>query len=141
MGDASQPQLSRKQTIDQRIAAIRTRLQELEELREVAPAPTPSTHLERLDVAHRRSAAAKVGARRALASSAQAFRNAAAAHDQAANEHAKVAASGAGDTDKHLRQEAFHRAAAIADQQRAEGAESLLSGVDPIAPANPGSKN
>ena len=66
-----------------------------------------------------------------LASSAEAFRKAAEAHERAASMHDKKAAAGIGDVIGHERQATFHRAAATADWQRAERAQSLLSDHEP----------
>jgi hypothetical protein len=73
-------------------------------------------------VAQRHLAAAE----RAIAASVLAFRRAADAHGHAAIQHERDAAAGFGDRDEHERQAAIHRAAAVADTQRAECAQLLL---------------
>lgn len=94
-----------------------------------------ATTRERREAGQRHAAEAQAAAVQALTSSAQAFRRAAEAHERVASLYRGTAAKGTGDVPEHERQAAFHLAAAAAARQRAEHAESLLSGPEPVRPA------
>jgi hypothetical protein len=128
----------RRQEIDTRLDAVRARLQELRERRRGWDADTSVAAAgtsERLEAAQRHAAEAHAAAALVLASSAEAFRRAAEAHERVADIHDRTAASRIGDVREHERQAALHRAAAAADRQRAEHAESLLSEPGQAEPA------
>jgi len=84
--------------------------------------------------AQRHAAEARVAAELVLAASAEAFRNAAGAHERAASLHEGTAAAGIGDVRGHERQAALHRAAAATNWQRAERVQSLLSDHERAGP-------
>jgi hypothetical protein len=115
---------NRREEIRQGLGAIRARIDELraEQQGEV----TPAALRERIASAQRQLAASLAAADQAVAASVRAFRRAAEAHEQAGLQHERASAAGFGDRDQHERQAAIHRAAAVADTQRAERAESLL---------------
>jgi hypothetical protein len=83
-----------------------------------------------LEAAQRHAAEAHAAALHVLAASVSAFRRAAEAHERVASANDKAAAAGIGDVAQHERQAALHRAAAAADWQRAERAQSVLSGPE-----------
>ena len=129
----------RRQEIDARLAAVRARLETLRQRdrgweSRKRPAATPE---ERLAAAKRHAAEAHAAAAEVLASSAEAFRHAAQAHERAAGIHEQTAVKGIGDVPEHQRQAAHHRAAAAADWQRAERAQSLISDHARTRPAPP----
>jgi hypothetical protein len=115
---------SRRETARRRLDAIHTRIGELQASGQGDA--SPAAIRERLTSAQRHLAAAQAAAERAIAASVRAFRRAAEAHEHAAIQHARAAAAGFGDKDEHERHAAIHRAAAVADRQRAERAQSLL---------------
>lgn len=115
---------SRREEIEQRLAAIRTRMDELKAVRQDDASPAAVS--TRIDSAERRAAASQAAAQRAIAASIRAFRRAAEAHEHAALQYERAAAAGFGDKKEHQRQAARHRAAAAVDIQRAERAQSLL---------------
>jgi len=117
---------SRREEIRQRLAAIRTRMDELKAGWQ--DDANPAAVSERIGSAQRQAAASPAAAEHAIASNIRAFRRSAAAHEQAALQYERAAAAGFGDKDQHERQGARHRAAAAADTQRAEYAQSLLQG-------------
>ena len=112
---------SRGEEIRQRISAVRARIDELNQGDAAGKAAS-----ERLAAAQRHMAASQAAAERAIAASIRAFRRAAEAHQRAAIKHEQAAAAGSGDKDEHMRQAAIHRAAAAANLQRAERAQSQL---------------
>jgi hypothetical protein len=121
------PSPGRRREIDTRLDAVRARLRTLRQRGVDADKHWTATPSERVAAAQRRAAEAYAAALQVLASSAEAFRRAAEAHERAAGMHARTAAAGIGDVRGHERQAALHRAAAAADRQRAERAQSLLS--------------
>ena len=90
---------------------------------------------ERLKAAQRHAVEAQAAAAQVLATSAEAFRHAAEAHERAASMHERTAEAGIGDVGGHERQAVLHRAAAVADWQRAARAQSLLSESERAQPA------
>jgi hypothetical protein len=125
----------RRREIDTRLVAVRARLKELRERNWNAVKSRAAPPGERLEAAQRHAAEAHAAAAQVLASSAEAFRRAAEAHERVASMHERTAASGIGDVRQHERQAALHRAAAVADWQRAERAQSLLSEPERAGPA------
>jgi hypothetical protein len=115
----------RQEELVVRLDAVRGRLQELR-LRDMDAAKNLAATSERLEAARCHAAEAHAAAVRALASSAQAFRRAAEAHERVASMYRRATANGTGDVSKRERQAALHRAAAAKARQRAEYAESLL---------------
>jgi hypothetical protein len=128
------PRPSRRREIDDRLAAVRARLEELRERRRGADR-TWAGASERLEAAQRHAAEAHAAAAQMLVSGVEAFRHAAEAHERAASLHEKAATSGAGDRREHERQAALQRAAAAEDWRRAERAQSLLSPPERAGPA------
>lgn len=124
MGDKPESPESRREEIGQRLRAIHARMDELHAERQGEA--TPAAFSERIASAQSLAAASHAAAVQAIAASARAFRRAADAHERAALQHERAAAAGFGDRDQHERQAAIHHAAAVADSQRAERAESLL---------------
>ena len=129
------PLPGRQREIDTRLDAVRARLQVLRERDVFAGTRWTTSPRERVAAAKRYAAEARAAAARVLASSAEAFRNAAEAHERAAAMHERTAARGIGDVPGHERQAAIHRAAAVADWQRAERVQSLLSNREQVEPA------
>ena len=129
------PPPGRRQHYGTRLDAVRARLKELGE-RDPDAARDLAAASERLEVAVRHAAAAHAFAVQVLSSSAEAFREAAEAHEHAARVHDRTAAAGIGDVLGHERQATLHRAAAAADWQRAERAQSLLSESEQAGPAD-----
>jgi len=121
------PPPGRRREIDNRLDAVRARLKKLQERDWDAVKSRTAAPGDRLEVAQRHAAEAHAAAAKMLASSAEAFRRAAEAHERVASVHERAAASGIGDVRMRERQAALHRAAAVADRQRAERALSLLS--------------
>jgi hypothetical protein len=121
------PPAERRREIDARLEAIRTRLNKLRERNRDPVKNLSAAPGERVEAAQRHAAEAYAAAAQVLASGAEAFRKAAESHERAANVHERAAASGIGDVGHHERQAVLHRAAAAADRQRAERAQSLLS--------------
>jgi hypothetical protein len=68
----------------------------------------------------------QLAASRAAGSSAAAFRQAAAAHDSAADAHERSSAAGIGVWSEHERMTVFHRAAAETDRSQADTADHHL---------------
>jgi hypothetical protein len=131
------PLPGRRREIDTRLDAVRARLKKLRDRDrgwDAVRSRTASSS-ERLEAAQRHAAEAQASAAQVLASSAEAFRNAAEAHERAASMHERTAAAGIGDVRMHERQAVLHRAAAAADRQRAERAQSLLSEHEEAGPA------
>ena len=114
----------RREEIEQRLAAIRMRMDELKAVRQDDASPAAVT--ERVASAQRQAAASQAAAEQAIAASIRAFRRSAEAHEQTALQYERAVAAGFGDKDQHERQAARHRAAAATDIQRAERARSLL---------------
>ncbi len=81
----------------------------------------------RLAAAHRHAARSQAAAEQAITSSINAFRRAADAHDILAAAYERLAAAGGDDAQLQQQQAARHWAAATADWQRAERAQSILS--------------
>ena len=130
MSNESEQAARRRGEIEQRLDAISTRMEELAHRAGTTPGTgMPSDWHKRVEEAHRHADAAQTAAILALGHSAAAFRIAAAAHDRAAAEHESAVA---GDPHEHQRRAELHRAAAISERQRAERAESLASGADPV---------
>jgi len=124
------PPLGRQQEIDARLDAIRDRLKQLRERDWDGVKNQDAVPGERLAAAQRYAAEAAAAAVQVLAASAEAFRRAAEAHERVVGVHERAAAAGIGDVLGHERQATLHRAAAVADWQRAERAQSLLSELD-----------
>jgi hypothetical protein len=108
-----------------RIAAIRMRIDGLQLAQRVNRPPVSSG--EQFAEAQHRAAASEATAQLAVAASIEAFLRAAEAHERVAIRHEASAAAGSGDEERHHQRVAFHRAAAAADRQRAETAQSLLA--------------
>jgi hypothetical protein len=121
--DKPESREGRREEIGQRLAAIRTRMDELKAVRQDDASPAAVS--ERIGSAQRQAAASHAAAEQVITGSIRAFRTAAGAHEHAALQHERAAAAGFGDKDQHERQAARHRAAAAADTQRAEWAQSL----------------
>ena len=115
---------NRRDEFRQRLAAIDARMGELRA--EWPGEVTPAALGERIAAARRHLAVSQAAADRAVAASVRAFRRSAEAHEQAALLHDRAAAAGFGDPARHERLAAAHRAAAVADTERAERARSLL---------------
>jgi hypothetical protein len=130
---ASSP--GRRLEIDTRLDAVRARLKELKERDRVADQGQAAFRGEWLQAAVRNAANAHAFAIQVLTSSVEAFRRAAQAHERAASVHERTAAAGIGDVIAHEQQATSHRAAAGADWQRAERAQSLLSDSEQAGPA------
>jgi hypothetical protein len=120
---------SRLEEIDLRIVAIRLRLSELDVDHNQRDNADTAAASGRLSTALHNVALSQAAAQRAMVSSIHAFRRAAHAHVQTACQHERAAAAGIGDRDEHQRQAASHRAAATADEQRADRAQALLAGA------------
>lgn len=133
-GEPWQPP-GRQLDIDTRLDAIRARLKQLEDRHLDADGNRPAAPGERVEAARRRAARAHAAAALVLATNAEAFRKVAEAHDRVARMHDKTAAARIGDVIGHERQATLHRAAAIADWQRAERTRSLLSETERAWPA------
>lgn len=131
----SGPAPGRRREIDNRLDAVRARLEKLRERDWDAVKSRTAARGERLEAAQRHAAEAHAAAAKMLASSADAFRRAAEAHERVAMVHERAAASGIGDVRVRERQAALHRAAAAADRQRAERVLSLLSEPGRAGPA------
>jgi hypothetical protein len=129
------PRPGRQREIDDRLDAVRARLEELRERRRPADMGRAGAS-ERLEAAQRHATEAHAAAAQVLASGVEAFRHAAVAHERAASLHEKAAAAGLGDVGEHERQAALQRAAAVEDWRRAERAQSLLSEPEPAGPAS-----
>jgi hypothetical protein len=125
----------RRREIDTRLDAVRARLKTLRERDLDRGKRWASTPSERVAAAQRHAAEAHAAAAEVLASSADAFRHAAEAHEHAASMHERTAAAGIGDVPGHQRQAELHRAAAVADHQRAERVQSLLAASEQARPA------
>jgi hypothetical protein len=123
MDGEPEPPQGRRQEISQRIGAIRTRIDELEARRQ--DDAFRGIFSERL-AAQRHLTAPQAAAQRAVTASVRALRRAAEAHERLALYHERAAATGTGDKGEHERQAAIHRAAAVADTQRAGRCPSLL---------------
>lgn len=117
---------TRRHEIGDRIAAIRTRIGELQLAQREYRHPVSSG--EQLAEAQHHAAISEATAQQALAASIEALVHAAQAHQRAAIQHEQTAAAEGGDKDHHHERAAFHRAAAAADRQRAKTAQLLLSG-------------
>ena len=127
VGSEPEPPSGRRQEIDTRLSAVRARLRKLRERDWEGDKTGTTSPGERLEAANRYAAEAQAAAAQVLISSVEAFRKAAAAHERVARVHERAAAAGIGDIGQHERQAALHWAAAGADRQRAERAQSLLS--------------
>jgi hypothetical protein len=114
----------RREEIGQRLAAIRTRMDELKAVRQ--DDASAAAVRKRISSAQRQAAASQAAAEHAIAASIRAFRRSAHAHEHAALQHDRAAAAGFGDKDQHKQQAARHRVAAVVDIQQAEYAQSLL---------------
>jgi hypothetical protein len=115
---------TRRHEIGDRIAAIRTRIDDLQQARESRLTAESS---ERLTEAQNHAARSRAMAQRALASSIQGLLRAAQAHDRSASSHERLANAVGSDKEEHRQQVAHHRAAAAADRRRAQAAQELLS--------------
>jgi hypothetical protein len=125
----SQHRETRRQEIADRIAAIRTRIDELQQAQREDRHPVSSS--EQFGQAEHHAAISEATAQQALDAGIEAFLHAAQAHERAAIQHEYTAAAGSGDAGQHHERAAFHRAAAAADRQRAETAQSLIPGHHP----------
>lgn len=115
---------TRRREIGGRIAAIRERIGELQLAQRDNRYPVSSG--EHLADAQHHAAISEATAQQALAASIEALVHAAQAHERAAIRHEQTAAAAGGDREQHDKRAAFHRAAAAADRQRAETAQSIL---------------
>jgi hypothetical protein len=122
-----EPRISRLDEIDRRIAAIHLRLAELDQDRNQKGETGTAAAAGRPAAAQHNVTVSQAAAQRAMVSSIGAFRRSAHAHEQTARQHERAAAAGVGDQEEHERQAASHRAAATADEQRADRAQALLS--------------
>jgi hypothetical protein len=129
------PPPGRRGEIDTRLEAIRARLKQLRRRDWDAVKRQSASTSGRLAAAQRHAAEAHDAAVQVLAASAEAFRRAAEAHERVSGVHQRAAAAGIGDVLGHERQATLHLAAAAADWQRAERAQSLLSELDQAEPA------
>jgi hypothetical protein len=125
VGNQSERREIRHQEIGDRIAEIRTRINDLQQARREKTHPVASS--DQLVEAQHHAAISEAAAHQALIASIEAFQQAANAHEHAAIWHEHAAAAGGGN-EEHLLQAARHRAAAAEDRQRAETAQSFLSG-------------
>jgi len=130
------PPSDRRREIDGRPDSVRARLKTLRERDLDAGKRWAATPRERVAAAQRHAAEAHAAAAEVLASSAEAFRHAADAHERAASMHERTAAAGIGDVRGHQQQAELHRAAAVADRQRAERVQSPLSDDEQARPAS-----
>jgi hypothetical protein len=126
VGNQSERRGIRHQEIGDRIAEIRTRINDLQQARQENRHPAASS--DQLLEAQHHAAISEAAAQQALIASMEAFLQAAKAHDHAAVWHEHAAAAGDGSEEEHQLQAARHRAAAAEDRQRAETAQSFLSG-------------
>jgi hypothetical protein len=115
---------TRQHEIGDRIAAIRTRINDLQQPRE---SRLPAEAGDLLVEARQHAAESKATAQQALASSINGFLRAAQAHERCAISHERLAAAPDSNEEEHRQQAARHRAAAAADRRRAERAQSLLA--------------
>jgi hypothetical protein len=109
---------TRRDKIGERLAEIRTRIDDLQQAQQENRHPVAST--EQLVEAQHRAASSGTTARQAHANTAEAFLHAAEAHDSAAIQHERTAADRNGNQEHHRQEAARHRAAADEDRQRAE---------------------
>lgn len=124
MEDQYEHQETRRQEIRDRIAAIRTRIDDLRQARESRISGASS---EQLIEAQHHAAASRATAQQALASSIEGLLRAAQAHERSAISYERLAAAAGSDDEQYRKQAAHHRAAAAADRQRAETAKTLFS--------------
>lgn len=115
----------RGQEIQQRLGAIRARIEELK-IRRADDDAAPVSVGERLASAQRHAAASRAAAASALAAVVRAFRRSAESHVDAARQHERSAAAGFGDSAEHRQRAASHRAAAEADTREADRAQLYL---------------
>ena len=123
MREVSQLRGERRDEIARRIEAIHTRVGELQTERYL-PAPLANGQLRQVREVRSHAAAARAAAVQALINSANAFGNAADAHDRLASLYERAAASRVCPAEFE-RRAAFHRAAATADRQQADRAWRL----------------
>ena len=116
---------TRRDQIGRRIDAIGTRIEELKEQRHAGPSRGAGSN--RLAAAQRHAAQSQAAAEQAITSSINAFRRAAETHDILAAAYERLAAAGGDDAQLQQQLAGRHRAAATADRQRAERAQSILS--------------
>jgi hypothetical protein len=116
----------RHQEIGDRIAEIRTRINDLQQARRENRHPVAPS--EQLVEAQHHAAVSEAAAQQAFIASIEAFQHAAKAHDHAAVWHEHAAEGRDSNEGQHQQQAARHRAAAAEDRQRAETAQSVLSG-------------
>jgi hypothetical protein len=116
---------TRRGNIGRRLDAIRERLGELAAERQSGSGQ--ATPGERLIAAYRHAAVSQAAAEAAIASSMAAFSRAAEAHDHLAALYERLAAAGSYARGSYLEQAESHRAAATADRERANRAQSLLA--------------
>ena len=128
------PPPGRRQEINTRLDAVRSRLTELRERDQYAVKDAAAAG-KRQEAATRHASEAHAFAAEVLAASVHAFRRAAEAHERVASMHKKAAAAEIGDVQTHERQVGLHWAAAAADWHRAERAQSLLSKSEREGPA------
>lgn len=114
----------RRHEIGDRIAAIRTRITDLQQARGSRLVTASS---EQLIEAQHHAAASRASAHQALATSIRALLRAADAHERCAISHMRLAIPGDLDEEEHRQEAARHRTAAAADRQRAETVQSLLA--------------
>ena len=124
MESESDRRKGRRQQIGDRIVAIRTRIDELQQAAQTGKYPVSSTG--QLIEAQHYAAASEAAAQRALAASIDALRRAGEAHERLAAQYQQAATTGGGEEDRRERA-AFHHAAAATDRQRADTAETLLT--------------
>lgn len=124
MENHSERRETRRHQIAERLAAIRARINDLQQPWESRLAAASVDHLVQ---AKHHAADSKAAAQQALASSIQCLLQAAQAHERCSISHERLAAAPNSNEEQHRQRAVRHRAAAAADRQRAETAQSLLS--------------
>ena len=123
MENHSERRETRRHQIDDRLAAIRARINDLQQSRESRLA---AASIDQLVQARHHAVDSRAAAQQALASSIQGLLQAARAHERCAISHERLAAAPDSNEEQRRQRAARHRAAAAADRQRAETAQSLL---------------
>jgi hypothetical protein len=125
MENHSERRETRRREIADRLAAIRARLNDLQQPRESRLA---ATSMDQVGQARHHAVDSEAAAQRALASSIRGLLQAAQAHERCSMSYERLAAARDSNEEQYRQWAARHRAAAAADRQRAERAQSLLSG-------------
>ena len=119
---------SRRDQLTRRLAAIRARIEDLQDER-AGPGETITN--DQLAAARNQVTLSLAAAEQAVAASVSALRRAADAHDRTAELYERAAVTGSGDPEARRQQAISHRAAATADRQRASQIESMNPGYKP----------